>query len=94
MEAAMSEQLRRRQKIITGGPRVADIVARYSRQKNFSPERTYGDVFAQKVTELSGDEVRLDRTEVLLVAMKRHKAITGRRMVALLAQHQREVRGA
>ena len=76
----------------TGGPKVADIVARFSRLKKFFPERTYGVVCAEKVTELSGDEVTLDETEELLVAMKRNKAISGRRLVSLLGRHQREVR--
>lgn len=39
-------------------------------------------------------EVRLDNTEKVLVPVKRHKIINGRKMVALLALHQREVRGA
>jgi hypothetical protein len=89
----MSEQSWMRRKANTGGPRIADIVARFSRQKNFAPARTYGDVFAQKVTELSGDEVTLDETEELLVAMRRQNVISGRRFVALLGWHQRETRG-
>ena len=76
----------------TGGPNVAANVARFCQQKKFCPERTYGVVFAEKVTELSGDEVTLDETEELLVAMKRNKAISGRRLVSLLGRHQREVR--
>lgn len=72
---------------------VADVVARFSRQKKFVPEKTYGHVYAAKMTELSGDNVELDLTEEVLVALKRRKVISGRRMVALLGQHQREIRG-
>lgn len=73
--------------------KVADVVSRFIRQKRFVPEKTYGHVFADKVTELAGDSVKLDMTEEVLVALKRRKVITGRRMVDLIGQHQREVRG-
>ncbi|KKL73312.1 hypothetical protein LCGC14_2076190 [marine sediment metagenome] len=73
--------------------KVADVVSRFSRQKKFVPEMTYGHVFANKVTELAGDNVELDMTEEVLVALKRRKVISGRRMVNLIGQHQREVRG-
>lgn len=73
--------------------KVADVVARFSRQKKFVPEKTYGHVYAAKVTELAGDSVELDMTEEVLVALKRRKIISGRRMVNLLGQHQREIRG-
>ncbi len=76
----------------TRSHRVADVVARFSRQKKFMPVKTYGHVYAGKVTELSGDSVELDMTEELLVALKRQKIISGRRMVSLLGQHQREIR--
>jgi len=79
--------------IVKKRPTVATVVARFCRQKNFAPVRTYGDVFAEKITELSGDEVALDRTEGVLVSLKRQKVISGRRLVALLGQHQREARG-
>jgi len=72
---------------------VADAVSRFCRQKKFAPQKTYGDVFAAKVTELAGDIVELDMTEKVLVALKRGKVISGRRLVFLLGQHQRELRG-
>lgn len=71
---------------------VADLVSRFCRRKGFVVEATYGDVFAKKVTELAGDDVELDATEQVLVALKRRRIITGRRLVRLLGQHQREVR--
>ena len=72
---------------------VADVIARFSRQKKIVPEKTYGDIYAAKVTELAGDSVTLDATEEALVALKRCKLISGRRMVNLLGKHQRESRG-
>lgn len=73
--------------------KVADVVARFSRQKKFVPEKTYGHLYAAKVTELAGDNVKLDMTEEVLIALKRRKIISGRRLVNLLGQHQREIRG-
>lgn len=73
--------------------KVADLIERFSRQKKFVPEKTYGHVYASKVTELAGDIVELDMTEEVLVALKRLKVISGRRMVSLLGKHQREIRG-
>jgi len=72
---------------------VADVIARFIRQKNFMPKTTYGHIYAAKVTELAGDSVELDMTEEILVALKSGKIISGRRMVNLLGQHQREIRG-
>lgn len=72
---------------------VADLIERFIRQKSFVLKTTYGDVYAAKLTELSGDVVELDLTERVLVSLKRRKLITGRRMVTLLEQHQREVLG-
>jgi hypothetical protein len=79
--------------VVKKRPTVAILVACFCRQKNFAPVRTYGDVIAEKITELSGDEVTLDRTEGVLVSLKRQKLISGRRLVTLLGQHQRETRG-
>ena len=73
--------------------KIAALVERFSRQKKFVPEKTYGHFYAAKVTELAGDSVELDMTEEVLVALKRRKVISGRRMVDLLGQHQREMRG-
>jgi hypothetical protein len=73
--------------------KVASLVSRFCRQKKFVPAQTYGDVYANKVTELSGDKVELDTTEQALVALRRCKAISGRRMVNLIGRHQREIRG-
>lgn len=80
-------------KTLNTSHRVAEVVSRFCRQKKFAPERTYGHVFASKVTELAGDTVELDATEEALIALKRAKIISGGRLVALLGRHQRETRG-
>lgn len=82
-----------KKKPTTRSLRVADVVKRFCRQKKFVPEKTYGHFYAGKITELAGDSVELDMTEEILVALKRSKVISGRRMVDLLGQHQRETRG-
>jgi hypothetical protein len=68
-------------------PTVAAVIARYTRRTGFTHRWTYGDVYAEAVTALSGDDVVLDATERLLVAMARAHRITKRRMVALLGRH-------
>lgn len=72
--------------------KVAEVVSRFVRKSGFVVEKTYGDVFAQKVTELSGDTVHLDSVEETLIALKRQKVISGKKMVRLLGRHQREIR--
>lgn len=68
-------------------PTVDAIIARHARRTGFAPQRTYGDLYAEAITSLSGDEVTLDTTEQTLVALKRARVITGKRLVALLGRH-------
>lgn len=68
-------------------PTVAAILARHARRTGFAPQRTYGDVYAEAITALSGDAITLDTTEQTLVALKRARVITGKRLVALLGRH-------
>lgn len=69
---------------------IADIVARFVRQKKFMPDKTYGYIYATKISGLSGDDIMLDTTEEILIALKRRKIISGLRMINLLGRHQRE----
>lgn len=87
----MTEHLIGNRREVDRAYKVADLVSRFCRQKSFAPEKTYGHTFANKVTELAGDQVDLDNTEEVLVDLKRRKVISGRRLVNLLGQHQREV---
>tara|TARA_Y100000815_G_C13252945_1_gene466286 strand:+ start:291 stop:572 length:282 start_codon:yes stop_codon:yes gene_type:complete len=88
----MTERLIENGRRVDRAYKVADLVWRFCRQKRFAPDKTYGRIFANKVTDLSGDQVDLDMTEEVLVDLKRRKVISGRRLVNLLGQHQREVR--
>ena len=73
-------------------PTVSEVVSRYIRQtKLILPEMTYGRIFADKITELSGDSVELDEIEDTLVELKKVGVISGRRMISLLVRHRREI---
>lgn len=67
------------------------VVRRYSRMTGLVPRATYGSLWSKKVTELSGDTVRLDWIELTLIEAKKAGRITGSRMVAWLARHQRDL---
>ena len=71
---------------------VARFVADLAREHGVVAVRTKLDEFAEKVTELSGDEVRLDKTELTLVMLAQKGVITGRQMSLLILNHMRERR--
>ncbi len=71
---------------------VARFVADLAREQGVVAVRTRLDEFAEKVTELSGDEVRLDKTELTLVMLAQKGVITGRQMSLLILNHMRERR--
>ena len=59
----MTERLIENGRRVDHAYKVADLVWRFCRQKRFAPDKTYGRIFANKVTDLSGDQVDLDMTE-------------------------------
>lgn len=69
---------------------VARFVADLAREHDVVTVRTRLDAFAEKLTELSGDEVRLDETELTLVKLAEQGVITGRQMGSLVLNHIRE----
>lgn len=52
--------------------------------------RTALDAWAEKLTELAGDEVVSDPTADLLVALVRAKVLSARDMAQWLIEHERE----
>lgn len=50
---------------------------------------TATDVYADAIARVCGDGVDLDPVECGLIHLKRHRVIFGRRLVTLLARHQR-----
>jgi hypothetical protein len=71
---------------------VATILSRYQRRKNCQVPVTATDVYADTLARVWGDDVDLDAVERGLIHLKRQKVISGRRLVTLLARHQREIR--
>ena len=57
-------------------------------------ERTRLDDWAEAITRAAGDDVRLDRTEKLLVALKKQRLISGRQAARLLLNHGKELERA
>ena len=68
---------------------VATILNRYQRRRNCQVPITATDVYADTIARVCGDDVDLDPVER---GLKRQKVISGRRLVTLLARHQRELR--
>jgi hypothetical protein len=54
-------------------------------------ERTSADVLAHHITRLSGDDVILDETELLLVALQRAGHLSRREAVLMQADYLRQV---
>lgn len=71
---------------------VATILSRYQRRIKCQVPVTGADVYANNIARVCGDDVDLDPVERGLIHLKRQKVISGRRLVTLLARHQREIR--
>lgn len=71
---------------------VAAILSRYQRRNRCLVPVTATDVYADAIARICGDDVDLDPVERGLIHLKRQKVISGRRLVPLLARHQRELR--
>ena len=71
------------------------LTARYVEQlaklEGISFKQTYADHWANSVTKISGDEVRSDTTDDLLVALTRSGKLTPSAMVKLVIAHHREL---
>ncbi|WP_070398426.1 hypothetical protein [Hydrogenophaga sp. PML113] len=71
---------------------VAGFVAELAREHGVVIVRTKLDQFAEKLTELSDDDVRLDAIELALVKLKERGIITTQEMGMLILNHIREQR--
>ncbi len=69
---------------------VAKFVADLAREHGVVAVRTQLDAYAEKLTELSGDEVRLDETELMLVKLAEKGVFTGRQMGGVMLSYMRE----
>lgn len=66
---------------------VGNFVKAFAEINGVKPTRTRLDLFAEAVTRLSGDEVKLDQVGQTLVALRERKLISGDEMIRLLHNH-------
>ena len=72
---------------------VGRFVKRLAQAYGIEYRRTGLDDFAEAVTRAAGDDVELDLTGKLLVALKKQHRITSRQFARLMANHIREIKG-
>jgi hypothetical protein len=72
---------------------VSAFVQRFAMSRDVQFKRTGLDPWAEAVTRASGDDVALDETGKLLVALKKKQLINGRQMARLMSNHLSEQRG-
>ncbi|WP_213764113.1 hypothetical protein [Caballeronia sp. dw_19] len=71
---------------------VGKFVERLAQAYGVQYQRSGLDDFAEAVTRAAGDDVKLDLTGKLLVALKKQDRINGRQFARLMANHMREVK--
>ena len=69
---------------------VSEFVKQFALSRHINFKRSRLDDWAEAVTRASGDDVRLDITGKLLVALKKKQLINGRQMARLMSNHLRE----
>jgi len=72
---------------------VSAFVQRFAMSRDVHFKRSGLDPWAEAVTRASGDDVALDETGKLLVALKKKNLINGRQMARLMSNHLSELRG-
>ena len=71
---------------------VREYVERFAADHRAIFERTRLDDWAEAVTKAPDDDVMLDSTEKLLVALKKRGLISGRQAVRFMSGHARELK--
>jgi len=71
---------------------VAAFVARVASAHGLVYHRSGLDDFAEAVTRAAGDDLKLDVTGALLVALKKKHLINGRQFARLLTNHVKELK--
>lgn len=71
---------------------LAQLVANLAKEHGVVYTRTAVDDLAEVATKLTGDHITLDNTYHLIVALKKAKKISSKQMVALVVNHQRELK--
>jgi len=70
---------------------VNQFVESFAAAHQVTSERTRLDDWAEAVKRAAGDDVQMDGTEKLLVALKKRGLINGRQAARLLRNHGREL---
>lgn len=69
---------------------VRSYIERFAEYYNIIHKRTGLDEFAEAVTRMAGDEIKLDPTEKLLVALKKKELINAKQLSRLLSNYLKE----
>lgn len=69
---------------------VGDFIIEFARRHGVAAVRTKIDEFAEAVTRLSGDDVKLDHVGQTLIALRERDLISGSQMNKLMFNHLRE----
>jgi hypothetical protein len=69
---------------------VCNYIKRLAEHYNIIHQRTGLDEFAEAVTRMAGDEIKLDPTEKLLVALKKKELINAKQLSRLLSNYLKE----
>ena len=71
---------------------VGEFIENFARAHGIRYRRSGLDVWAEAVTRASGDDVRLDHAQELLVALKKKNLLNDHQFSRLLTNHMREVK--
>jgi hypothetical protein len=71
---------------------IADAICALAGRHGVTYTQTDTDVLAQHITRLSGDDVELDDTELLLIALQRAGYLTGAEATLLQADYLRHAK--
>lgn len=74
---------------INEGERIADLVEQLAAQHGVTAQETGLDKLAGVITQLAGDSTSCDKTERLLIALRRKNIISGEFLVKALSSHLR-----
>ena len=69
---------------------VSEFIQPFARSRHVQFKRSGLDAWAEAVTRAAGEDIKLDETGKLLVALKKKQLINGRQMARLMTNHLRE----
>jgi hypothetical protein len=69
---------------------VSEFIQSFARSRHVQFKRSGLDAWTEAVTRAAGEDIKLDETGKLLVALKKKHLINGRQMARLMTNHIRE----